>query len=73
MAEDLIKIQFTLGNEIKAELQAVQKAIAAIPFEVMKNEIAEASNIMEERINSLEHRYNCNIAMYFKIQTCPLS
>ena len=52
MAEDLTKIQFTLCNEIKAELQAVQKAVAAIPLEAMKNKIAEASNIMEERMNS---------------------
>ena len=37
---------------------AVQKAVAAIPFDTMKNEIAEASNIMEERMSSLEHKYN---------------
>ena len=51
MAEDLTKIQFTLCNEIKAELQAVHKTFPANPFEAMKNEIAEASNIMEERMS----------------------
>ena len=54
MAENLTKIHFTLCNEIKAELQAVQKSVAAIPFDAMKNEIAEATNIMEERMNTLE-------------------
>ena len=58
MAEDLTKIQFTLCNEIKAELQAVHKAVAAISFEAMKNEIAEASNVMEERMSSLEDKYS---------------
>ena len=58
MAEDLTKIQFTLCNEIKAELLAVQKSVAAIPFDVMKNEIAEAANIMEERMSTLEQSFS---------------
>ena len=32
MAVDLTKIQFTLYNEIKAELQAVKESVATIPF-----------------------------------------
>ena len=32
MTEDLTKIQFTLCNGIKAELQAVKESVAAIPF-----------------------------------------
>ena len=58
MAEDLTKIQFTLCNEIKAELQAVQTSVAAIPFYAIKKGIAEATNIMEERMNTLDQRYN---------------
>ena len=52
MAGDLTKIQFTLCNEIKAELQAIQKAVAAIPFDAMKNDITETTKIMEERMRS---------------------
>ena len=58
MAEDLTKIQFTLCNEIKVELQAVHKAVSAMPFTVLKNNITEATNNLEERMCGLDERYN---------------
>ena len=58
MAEDLTKIQFTLCNEIKYRLQAINDTVTAIPFDVLKKEITEASNNLEERMNNLEHKYN---------------
>ena len=36
MAEDLTKIQYTLCNEIKTELQAVKESVTAIPFTDLK-------------------------------------
>ena len=58
MAEDLTKIQFTLCKEIKTELQAVKESVAAIPFTELKNKVTEATTNLEERMCSLEDRYN---------------
>ena len=58
MAEDLTKIQFTLCNEIKTELQAVKESVAAIPFTDLKNKVTEATTNLEERMCGLEDRYN---------------
>ena len=58
MAEDFTKIQFTLCNEIKAELQAVKESVAAIPFTALKNKVVEATSNLEERMCGLEDRYN---------------
>ena len=58
MAEDLTKIQFTLCNEIKTELQAVKESVAAIPFTELKNKVTEATTNLEERMCGLEDRYN---------------
>ena len=58
MPEDLTKIQFTLCNKIKTELQAVKKSVAAIPFPELRNKVTEATTNLEERICGLEDRYN---------------
>ena len=58
MAEDLTKIQFTLCNEIKAELQAVKESVAAIPFSDLKKKIVETTTSLEERMCGLEDKYN---------------
>ena len=58
MAEDLTKIQFTLCNEIKAELKAVKESVTAIPFSDLKQKIVEATNSLEERMCGLEDKYN---------------
>ena len=58
MAEDLTKIQFTLCNEIKAELQTVKESVAAIPFTALKNKITEATKNLGERMCGLEDKYN---------------
>ena len=58
MAEDLTKIQFTLCNEIKAELQAVKESATAIPFSDLKKNIVEATTNLEERMCGLEDKYN---------------
>ena len=54
MAEDLTKIQFTLCNKIKAELQAVKELVVAIPFSNLKKNIVEATTSIEERMCGLE-------------------
>ena len=54
MAEDLTKIQFTLCNEIKAELQAVKESVAAIPFSNLKKKIVETTTKLEERMCGLK-------------------
>ena len=58
MAEDLTKIQFTLCNEIKAELKAVKESVAAIPFSDLKQKIVETTTSVEERMCWLEDKYN---------------
>ena len=58
MAEDLTKIQFTLCNEIKAELQAVKESVAAIPFSDLEKKIVETTTSLEERMCGLEDKYN---------------
>ena len=58
MAEDLTKIQFTLCNEIKAELKAVKESVAAIPFSDLKKKIVETTTNLEERMCGLENKYN---------------
>ena len=58
MAEDLTKIQFTLCNEIKTELQAGKESVAAIPFLELKKKVTEATIKLEKRMCGLEDRYN---------------
>ena len=50
MAEDLTKLQFTLCNEMKAELKAVKESVNAIPFSDLKKNIVEATTNVEERM-----------------------
>ena len=47
MSEDLVKIQFTLCNDIKAELQALKESVTAIPFTDLKNKATEATTNLE--------------------------
>ena len=58
MAEDLTKVQLILCKEIKAELQTVKETIANIPFEALQKDISEATTNLENRMCSLEKRYN---------------
>ena len=58
MAEDLTKIEYTLCNDIKAELQALKESVRAIPFTDLKNKVAEATTNLEERMCGLEDRNN---------------
>ena len=43
IAEDLARIQLILCEEIKTEIQAVKKSIAAIPFDDVQRKITEAT------------------------------
>ena len=56
MAEDLAKIQLILCNEIKTEIQAVKKSIAAIPFDDVQRKITETTTMLEERMTRLEEQ-----------------
>ena len=56
MAEDLTKIQFTLCNEIKAELKAVKESVTAIPFSDLKQKVVEATESQQERMCGLEDK-----------------
>ena len=56
IAEDLAKIQLILCEEIKTEIQAVKKSIAAIPFDDRQRKITEATIQLEERMTRLEER-----------------
>ena len=56
MAEDLAKIQLILCKEIKTEIQAVKKSIAAIPFDDVQRKITEATIQLEERMTRLEEQ-----------------
>ena len=47
MAEDLTKIQFTLCNEIKAELTTVKEVVTAIPFSDLKQKVVEATSNLD--------------------------
>ena len=58
MAEDLTRIQFTLYNEIKTELQAVKESVTTIPFPELKKKVSEATTNLEERMFGLEDKYN---------------
>ena len=58
MAKDLTKIQYTLCNDIKAELQALKDSVIAIPCTDLKNKVPEATTNLEEGMCGLEDRYN---------------
>ena len=58
MAENLTKIQFTLCNEIKAELQVVKESVTAIPFTDLKKKIVETTTSLEKRMCGLEDKYS---------------
>ena len=57
IAEDL-RIQLILCEEIKTEIQAVKKSIAAIPFDDRQRKITEATTLLEERMTRLEEQYS---------------
>ena len=54
----MTKIQYTLCNEIKAELKAVKESVAAIPFTDLRQKIVESATSLVERMCSLEDKYN---------------
>ena len=56
IAEDLARIQLILCEEIKTEIQAVKKSIAAIPFDDVQRKITEATTQLEERMTRLEEQ-----------------
>ena len=56
IAEDLARIQLILCEEIKTEIQAVKKSIAAIPFDDVQRKITEATTQIEERMTRLEEQ-----------------
>ena len=56
IAEDLVRIQLILCEEIKTEIQAVKKSIAAIPFDDRQRKITEATTQLEERMTRLEEQ-----------------
>ena len=56
IAEDLARIQLILCEEIKTEIQAVKKPIAAIPFDDVQRKITEATTLLEERMTRLEEQ-----------------
>ena len=56
MAEDLTKFQFTLCNEIKAEVKAAKESVDTIPFSDLK--VVDSTTSLEERICGLEEKYN---------------
>ena len=56
IAEDLARIQLILCEEIKTEIQAVKKSIAAIPFDDRQRKITEATTQLEERMTRLEEQ-----------------
>ena len=58
IAEDLARIQLILCEEIKTEIQAVKKSIAAIPFDDRQRKITEATTLLEERMTRLEEQYS---------------
>ena len=58
MAEDLTKIEYTLCNVIKTELQALKESVTAILFTDLKNKVKKATTNLEERVCGLEDRYN---------------
>ena len=58
IAEDLVKIQLILCEEIKTEIQAVKESITNIPFDDVQRKIAEATTLLEERMTRLEEQYS---------------
>ena len=48
MAEDLTKIQVTLCNEIKAELNAVKESVTTIPFSDLKQKVVKATTTQKK-------------------------
>ena len=58
MAEDLTKIQLTLCNEIKTEIQEVKNIITVFPFEEMQRNSSEIATLLDERMTNLEEQYS---------------
>ena len=58
MAEDLTKVELIICKEVKSKIQAVKETITAIPFKEMQKNVAEATFMLEERMNSSEDHYN---------------
>ena len=58
LTEDLVNIQLILCEEIKTEIQAVRKSIAAIPFDDRQRRITEATTLLEDRMTRLEEQYS---------------